>query len=353
MISLDSSCADVSLLRSGGTEPKVIFSAREPIAREEKSDPERFLFLTLRALRAALEELFAKRLPAPEKIICLLSSPWNVSEIRKIRMSKNAPFTFTAKLADELLRREAAVFQEELEDGYDGIRMEPIELKTIKSSLNGYPTASPFGQRIRELELSILITLAPAEALEKLRNAIAGYFHNMELRFLSSSFASFSAARDLFPEDSFLLVEAGGEITDLSLVKKGELAGILSFPLGANLLPRIAAGLTGSGLSGAVSSLSAHSRGQAERSLGSKLAKASSEASRKWLGEFERSLSEISADVALPSSVVLSADQEYADFFRDAIGEEQSHQYDWTESKFRTVFLRKDALRSLYLHRLL
>ncbi len=353
ILDIDSSFIGASVLESSEAGTRDVFSVREPIDMEE-GDPERFLAATLRSLKAALGEVFALHMPAPDKIFCLLSSPWYVSEIRKIKMAKNVPFVFTAKLADELLRKEAELLESRYMAEYgnrSGEGMEPIELKTMRTLLNGYAAASPLGKKAKELEVSVYISAAPSDILEKMRSAVNGYFHNPSLKFMSSCFASFSATRDLFSENDYLLVEIGGETTDLSMVKKGELSGFLSFPIGSGFLSRHLARNFGSSRIEAASLVSLHVRGHAERLLGRRMAPALKGAGDAWLSEFERALSDISDDVAAPSSVVVVTDPRYSGFFQRAIGREQSHQYDWSESKFKTVFFSKEALHSLYLRR--
>ena len=353
-VDLDSSYISVLYLERNGTVSEEIFSAREPIRGKEAMDPEQFLYHSLSALKSVLGQVFAKRLPLPDKILCLLSSPWYVSEVRKIRLARKVPFIFTAKLADELFRSEAKRLQKvyvQVENIEKRAELEPIEMKTMKTTLNGYTASSPLGRKAKELELSVFVAMAPREVLEKIRNTTNGYFTAPSLKFASSCFASFSAVRNLFPESDFLLVEVDGEITDLSLVKKGELCGFMSFPFGYEFFPRRLSELLNISHAEAVSLLSLLSRGQAERSVGRRTALAMKEVQKEWREEFERSLSGITEEIAVPFSVILSTVPEFSVFFQKTISQEQSHQYDWAESKFRVTFLSKSALRSLYLSR--
>ena len=93
--------------------PKIIFSAKEPIPLEENIDVDRFLLLTIKSLEAVLNKIHKAGLGAPEKIFCVLSSPWYISEARIINLKKNTPFIFTEKLADDLIQKEIKLFEEE------------------------------------------------------------------------------------------------------------------------------------------------------------------------------------------------------------------------------------------------
>jgi hypothetical protein len=85
--------------------PKIIFSTHELIPVEEVVDIDRFLSLTMLSLEIVVNKIFKQGLGAPGKIFCVLSSPWHASQTRIIRLEKNIPFAFTAKLAEELVQK--------------------------------------------------------------------------------------------------------------------------------------------------------------------------------------------------------------------------------------------------------
>jgi len=51
--------------------------------------------------------------------------------------------------------------------------------------------------------------------------------------------SSFTVVRDMhIQKENFLLLDIGGEVTNISMVKKNILRESISFPLGCNFLPR-------------------------------------------------------------------------------------------------------------------
>ena len=65
--------------------PKIIFSIREMIALEEEFDFGRFLSLTMKTLGVVANKISMAGLGAPNKIFCVLSSPWYASQNRIIK----------------------------------------------------------------------------------------------------------------------------------------------------------------------------------------------------------------------------------------------------------------------------
>ena len=203
--------------------PKIIFSITQPLLVEETLNADKFLALTIATLDSVVGEVFASGLGAPKRIFCVLSSPWYVSQTRTIVFKQNTPFLVTEKLADELIQKEIKIFEEENAVKYPGGSKDvrPIELKNVKTILNGYEAPSPLGQKAQELEMVMFISIGGEQMLSRVEETIRKYFHFEAIKFSSFAMASFTVLRDKFVnQQNFLLVDIGGEMTDIFLAKK-------------------------------------------------------------------------------------------------------------------------------------
>src|SRR3989338_11016638 len=146
----------------------------EPIPIEKDIEASRFLFLPLKSLEIVASRVFTAGMGAPEKIFCVLSSLLYVSQTRIIELKKNTPFLFTSKLADDLIQKEMTLFKEEHLEKYlrSGSPIELIELKNIKTMLNGYETPDPLNKKVRELEMTIFLSMAGQQILRKIEKTI-------------------------------------------------------------------------------------------------------------------------------------------------------------------------------------
>ncbi|HBB49372.1 TPA: hypothetical protein DEQ22_01755 [Candidatus Nomurabacteria bacterium] len=324
--------------------PKIIFSVREPIIPEENLDADKLLSLTIKTLEIVADKIYMARLGAPSRIFCVLSSPWYVSQTRIISLKRNTPFVFNAKLADNLIQKEIKFFEEEHLAKY-GDSVRAIELKNIKTVLNGYETTQPLNKKIKELEMAIFISMSGEQVLKKIENTIGRHFHLNPIKFISSLMTSFTITRDMYAEqDNFLLVDIGGEITDISIIKKSIPRESVSFPLGHNFLTREVAGRLGCGLSEANSFISLLKDGHAERSVVKKIKPIIDQLKTEWLIKFQESLANISNNISIPATVYMTIDREMADFFTQIIKSEQFSQYSLTESKFEVIVLNTELL---------
>lgn len=331
--------------------PKIIYSVREPILLEKNMDIDNFLLLTVDSLKKVSSNICMKGLGAPVKIFCILSSPWHASQTRVIKLNKEEPFIFNEKMADELIAKEIKLFEAEHKAIYhEDNKVKIIELKNIQTKLNGYNTLNPFNKKTTELELTTFISISEESILKKFRDAIGRHFHLEEIIFSSFLMSSFTVARDIFiNQDNFLLVNIGGEVTDISMVKKEVLRESISFPMGRNFMIRGISQALNCSLNEARGYLSLYKDGHMDKKVFESFEDAISSLRADWLKGFQEFLSYLSNDVSIPSTIFITVDQDLVDFFTETIKSEQFNQYILTESKFRVIFLGNQALHGVAL----
>lgn len=215
--------------------PKIIKSVNNKIKTEEKIDFKSFLAGMNSALHETAIELYNKKIGAPDEIYCFFSSPWYISETKTIKMTQDKPFIFTNNLADELIKKEISNFTQVYKDKYGTIddSAEIMEQHITSISLNGYAIEKPLGMKCQSVEMNMVISLSPKICLDKTKETLLKTFHRSKINFSSFTLATFFAIRDKYiSENSYLLIDVSGEITDVGIVTKGVLKAILSFPFG-------------------------------------------------------------------------------------------------------------------------
>ena len=330
--------------------PKIIFSVQELIKIEENVDIDHFLLSTIKSLKIVASKIYNARLGAPSRIFCVLSSPWYVFQTRIINFKKNTPFIFTSKLVDELVKKEIKLFEDEYTLKYDNSdnRVRVIELKNIKTKLNGYEISEPLNKKTKELEMNILVSICGEQVLKQVENTIGEYFHFKKIEFSSFILSFFTIVRDMYPkQENFLLVDISGEVTDVSMSKKNTLRESMSFPLGRNFLTRGVALDLGCTLSEADSLISLFKDGHAEESTAKKLTLILNKIRIEWLKKFQESLANLSKDISIPPTIYMVVDKDLADFFSETIKSEQFSQYTLTESKFEIIFLDTELFNKI------
>jgi len=222
--------------KSGKTIPTILKTVRTEIIPRDVFDFKLFLKDMVNALNATATSLYNKKIGAPDEIVCVLASPWYLSETRTIKMTKEKSFVFTKHLADELIQKEILnltdLYKNKYRDQESGMP-QMIEQHTMSVSLNGYAVDDPLGKKCQSLEMNMIISLAPKMCLDKIKETLLKTFHHKDISFSSFTVATFLAIRDKYVgPDSYLLLDISGEITDVGIVTKGVLRSMLSFPFG-------------------------------------------------------------------------------------------------------------------------
>ncbi len=330
--------------------PKILKVVREPITLQKTLDVERFLASTVKSLDIVASKIYKSGLGLPKEIFCVLSSPWHISETRVIRLEKNTPFIFTSKMADALIQKEIALFEEAYLAKYsDALSpVKSIEFKNIRTMLNGYETPSPLNQAARELEMTIFFSISPEQILKQTEETVRKYFFFKSIRFSSFTLASFVTIRDIFSNnEDFLLIDIDGEVTDICMTKKNLLRESISFPLGHNFLTRKAATLLKTPTAEAKSLVTLYQNGHAGDDVAKKIEQVMNKLKAEWLVKFQESLANLSNDISIPSTIYLSVDKDEASFFRKTIEDEQFNQYTLTQSKFKIITLDLETFHGM------
>ncbi|HWC57596.1 MAG TPA: hypothetical protein VG621_01425 [Candidatus Paceibacterota bacterium] len=224
-------------------EEKSVFltSVREASASQETLDVEHLIRATDACLERVIAQVRKEDVHHPEAITVLLSSPWYRSQTHTIVYKKPSPFTCTRALIEELIEEEIKTITAEpgLFGAYhsDSIIIEK-QLSAIK--LNGYVTDAPYDKETTSIECSLMLTIAPTQAIKLFSDTLRRSYGPRPLRFTTNLFATFIVMRDVMPliKDDGLIMDVGEEVTDSAFIEDGVLLYQHSFPVGTENLYR-------------------------------------------------------------------------------------------------------------------
>ena len=173
-------------------------------------------------------------------------------------------------------------------------------------------------------------------------------FNSRDITFHSFALASFSVARDIYhTENNFLLIDIGGEITDISLVRGGVLLETISFPAGKNSLLR--------GIAKALNTIpeEAHSlvRVNVERKNNRKndeIKRAFDKAEIEWQSSLQKALGDLSGGLSLPKTIFLTADSDLGEWFKGSILSDSLSQQTFVPGEFSVILLNEKVLSQYY-----
>ncbi len=310
--------AIVKIPNDGIGIPVIIKSIDTEIKFQENFDFNLFINDMVTALHATASSLYNKKVGAPDEIYCVLASPWYLSETRTIKLSRDKQFVFNKKLANELIQKEVANLATVYGDKYntDESAPEMIEQHTMAVALNGYSINQPLGIKCNSLKMEMIISLSPKLCLDKIRQTLSKTFHHTKVNFSSFTLMSYLAVRDKYiKQDSYLLLDIRGEITDVGIVTKGVLKAVLSFPFGKKAFFKYMCTKMEIELRDAKELFKLYSDDNLSEEFKKKVIPLFDSIKNSWSEAFRQCINTLPRSLILPNTIFLTADDDIKNWF--------------------------------------
>lgn len=342
LVDINSASVSVAHLELSSGMPLVTGVVTTEIAIPEVPSMDELQKAMLVALAGSLTAMQNLHLGNPQNISVCLASPWYASQVRVAKNTRSSTFTVSKHILDDMIAKEIKSFTEdELKaqaDATDPLR--PIESRTVTVRLNGYDTREPVGHVVRELELSLFLAVSSERLLSAIEEAVEHVYPRRAVTFSSFLSTTYLVARTLLPhEDEYLLIDAGGEVTDVSLVREGSLFQTVSFPKGRNTVIRKVATALGRTKEEASSLWKLAEEGKLDGPVGQACIDALKEARKEWLEAFSSALFSISNDLSIPHTILITVDSDVSSWFTATVKDEAFHQYTRTATEFKVLSL--------------
>lgn len=223
------------LTLSKGTRPTLHYGVR--IKHREMSDVAATVKEAVRSLVAHGSSMLRDATGSGRADVALVAvaSPWQRTHVEERVRDAETAFPVTRGLLEELSKAD-----ENLPEGHD-----PLDSAIIATSLNGYAIEEPVGKRAKRLEAVVMSSSIERLFKSAADNALKSEAHLTGAAFASFPWVSYSSLSALYPhERDYLIMDAAGLATDITLVSRGRVARVASCGAGlATLLsPRIEAG---------------------------------------------------------------------------------------------------------------
>lgn len=306
--------------------PVILKSIRIEIKSREEFNFKIFMDDMLASLDSISRALYNFKLGAPEEIICVLASPWYISETRTVKMTKDKSFIFTKRKANELIQKEIFILNNLYKKKYSSLENIPelIEQHIMAVYLNGYMIDNPLGMKCKTLEMNMLISLSPKICLNKIRDIFSNIYHHTDVSFSSFTVDSYLAIRDKYlSQSSYLLIDVSGEVTDVGIVTKGVLKSVLSFPFGRKTFFKYMCTKLKIELRDAEELFKLYNNGHLSDELKNKIESLLKTIENLWGESFRQCISTLPHTLILPGTIFLTADNDIRNWFSNVLQNEK------------------------------
>lgn len=328
--------------------PRITYNTRVQLPFQEIAEEKRLLPQIEEILAQVANDIQKKGLQPkqgqyviPQEIVCVFSSLWSNTESTKVSFEHKEKFVVTESIMDKLLVQIHESKKEEKKD--EEIVVEEI---VVSSILNGYPTQSPLGKEVQNIEVTFLESTITKELHTKIQDVVHKVFSpDIPLLLRSFTLVAFSVTRDTFEDiKDFLLVDVTGEITDITVVRDSILGDTLSFPYGKNTIVRDIVKKNKSVPEDVMARIKIAFTNDESKMKGDIF-----EEEKKWTEMFGKACEELSSITnPLPKNVFLIVDTDYKKWFSSMIEKIDFRQFTATQEAFHVNYLIGEQSDGVY-----
>ncbi|MFA4890322.1 MAG: hypothetical protein WC587_01660 [Candidatus Paceibacterota bacterium] len=331
---------------AGGAE--IITSAKIPVNFLADVDYAAFWRCTCDSLKKVIDKLLVGYPKGPDKVLCVFSPLWGISQTRVIRVRREEPFTATQEFLDELIDNEIKIFQAQWHNRIPYLKddSELVEKEIIKTTLNGYSVKNPFGKKAKKMDVFVHLSLVVRGAKDSIQKYFFDNFGDVLVVFHTLPFVVFSSLKGIInAEEGFLFSDIGGETSDISLVRKNIIEETLTFPRGRNFLIRNIAKEFKTFIDEAKSLLASFRKGDLNKASSDKISAVINAAQAEWCGFAEKALGEIYQNSPLPMAFIMVSDENVGQEFSECAKNESFAKFTVLGKPFDVKQISADALK--------
>lgn len=339
-----------------------LYTSRHSFVVLEKPDAKVLSDSALRTLEEALDCFSTKgfdhkywdyKEKRVSKILIVLSSPWFIPKIKHIQISKDTPFLISENFMNDILKKEEAIFKEELVKDLENqnISYEVVERSIVNVKINGYILKKNIGKTTKNFDAFLRMSVVSTEYIKKIKDLVQRFTHIDEgdLIFHTFPLASFVVARDIFSNNSsFILLDTTAEVTDLSLVQNESIVAMASFPSGRNYIIRQIAKAFNTSFDLAESTLRLYIEKKLDDQGVKKIENVLVSIEREWAIYFENSLLELSPQLVLPYKFYMTSDSDVVEIYKRFLSLSKTDTTSSIRKKMELIYLSQETLSNFY-----
>lgn len=311
----DSVGVAIAHLENGGI-PVLSGVRRIPFENTSGMNTEALPNVAIQALRKCFAEGIAIT-PIPQMAFVVLAAPWYQATASIINSFSEKPTRLTARSIEAALK----TYTEKNEHASIAGR-KTIEAAATEAYVDGYPTTTIGAVRGSALAIDYYESEADGSFLAAIEEELRRAFPGIATTFHSFLFVAFAALRALREETGFILLDVGGEITDLAIIRRGGFAFTGSFPYGTLSFLRTIA--KEKSMADAASRATLFVRGELSQEEQQSFKKSFDDAAGKWESGYRQSLDTAALDIPLPRSTFLFADPEPLQWFNHVLSDAET-----------------------------
>ncbi|MBI4114505.1 MAG: cell division FtsA domain-containing protein [Candidatus Niyogibacteria bacterium] len=290
----------------------------------------------------------------------LLASPWYFSQTRIVTIKKDIPFVADKKTLKESLDKETETFLADAGERFSGEKGEYriVEMSFMRILMNGYEVNEFLNKHARELTLDMYISLSLRKFIEGVDHVITSHFSPREILFYTAPFVFFKTIKQFWSHDAgqnifdvdegVVVVDIGGEVTDVTIIRKGIIEETFTFGKGMHFIVRRIASAFSLSPKDAFSLFRAWEKDEVAASKKTSIESLVVSAIQEWRALFEKVLREASDHILLPANIIVAGEGAYLSGFSKALQGPSFQEFVLQHQSFRVTVLEPKLIRHYF-----
>lgn len=289
-----------------GEKPTVTQVIRVPFDVTEYVDAPILRRRTWDGMRYILEQI--PRNYNPKHIVVGLSSPFYIAKTLRITRERvNPRQPITTKELEALISHGKSVFMEETAQHTGGQAVTIFNTMFLKTYVNGYRAPQPVGTGGKIIETYLRLEGTTEQLYHDFTYFFSSIFPGSLMRLVSIPTANYYVLRSVLDsETGFLLIDIGGEVSDVSLVVDNVLERVVTIPLGNNSFLRQAASLFGMSLSDVLFLIRRYSEHTIDEKQKQRISLLIEDFKKMWQARFMIVLEQYAKNYEIPPHILLT-----------------------------------------------
>jgi len=321
------------VLVSKKEKPIILSSFRKSFNLAETFEDQSTLKEMLSSLDFVIKTLQkSNTLHVPENIYVFLSSPWAVSSFRNIKKQRGDNFIFTKKFVEDCVEDDILKFKNE-NDHYDKV----IDKKIINILLNGYINKKPYGNKTKQSDIHLFLSLSSNTITGLIQDTIHKYYLR-KIKFLSGNIADFLFVRDVFDDwNDFIILNIKEENTEISILKNDLLTGIGTISYGKNTIIRDISSFLNIEINQAKSLYTAYYKKHLNDEDSNNITQGIHFSQKKLKDLMVNLIRKMSLNIVLPHNVLIIVDDVFRDYFLSFLKKGDIFEFTTIENGFNVI----------------
>ncbi|MDB5259534.1 MAG: hypothetical protein JWO73_742 [Candidatus Taylorbacteria bacterium] len=241
----------------------------------------------------------------------ILSSPWVMSQTKRVKVSYGKPTAISRSSVAAIIDKA----REELEAGMKDFDATLIEQKIFEVKLNGYSVTEYEGKTANDLDVSCALSISSKKMLQRISNEVQRYLHAKQEHHHSALLLEYAGLRAILHQhNEYMVIHAHSELTDVVVVKNNMCVFISSFPFGIATIIRKMAKTLRQSMPAADSLLTLFDGGKLSDEERARISPIINEIGKGWVHDLFATLAHAGETMVIPRNIILSAHSHFSFF---------------------------------------